>query len=52
MTIGVIQASSQAQKNSLLFNTVKRYAPDSVVVNILLLVVYNINRSYSACYRF
>lgn len=33
MTIGVIQASSQAQKNSLLFNTVKRYAPDSVVVN-------------------
>ena len=33
MTIGVIQASSQAQKNSLLFTTVKRYAPDSVVVN-------------------
>ena len=33
MTIGVIQASSQAQKNSLLFNMVKRYAPDSVVVN-------------------
>ena len=33
MTIGVIQASSQAQKNSLLFNTGKRYAPDSVVVN-------------------
>ncbi len=33
MTIGVIQASSQAQKNSLLFDTVKRYAPDSVVVN-------------------
>ena len=33
MTIGVIQASSQAQKNSLLFNAVKRYAPDSVVVN-------------------
>ena len=33
MTIGVIQASSQAQKNSLLFNTVKRSAPDSVVVN-------------------
>lgn len=33
MTIGVIQASSQAQKNSLLYNTVKRYAPDSVVVN-------------------
>ncbi len=33
MTIGVIQASSQARKNSRLFNTVKRYAPDSVVVN-------------------
>ena len=33
MTIGVIQASSQAKKNSLLFNAVKRYAPDSVVVN-------------------
>ena len=33
MKIGVIQASSQAQKNSLLFNTVKRSAPDSVVVN-------------------
>jgi ribose 5-phosphate isomerase RpiB len=33
MTIGVIQASSQAQKNSLLFNTVKHYALDSVVVN-------------------
>ena len=33
MTIGVIQASSQAQKNSLLFNAVKRYAPDSMVVN-------------------
>lgn len=33
MTIGVIQASSQAQKNSLLFNTVKHYAPDSVVEN-------------------
>lgn len=33
MTIGVIQASSQAQKNSLLFSIVKRYATDSLVVN-------------------
>ena len=33
MTIGVIQASSQVQKNLSIFNAVKRYAPDSPVVN-------------------
>ena len=33
MKIGVIQASSQAAKNNLLYETVKRYAPCSQVVN-------------------
>jgi ribose 5-phosphate isomerase RpiB len=34
MKIGVIQASSQAAKNNLLYETVKRYAPCSQVVNL------------------
>ena len=33
MKIAVIQASSQADKNELIYNTVKKYAPDSEVVN-------------------
>ena len=33
MRIGVIQASSQAQKNGLIYETVKRYAKDAEVVN-------------------
>ncbi len=33
MRTGVIQASSQAAKNLLLYETVKRYAPDSEVIN-------------------
>ena len=33
MIIGVIQASSQAKKNQLLYDTVKRFAPDSQVMN-------------------
>lgn len=33
MRIGIIQASSQADKNLLLFNTVKRYAADDEVIN-------------------
>ena len=32
MKIGVIQASSQASKNSLLYETVKKYAPDGAEV--------------------
>lgn len=33
MRIGVIQASSQAQKNGLIYETVKRYAKDAEVIN-------------------
>ena len=34
MKIGVIQASSQAEKNELIYNAVKKYAPkDSQIVN-------------------
>ena len=33
MKIGVIQASSQTDKNKLLFDLVKKYAPDSDVIN-------------------
>ena len=33
MRIAVIQASSQARKNELLFSTVKKYAADSEVIN-------------------
>ena len=34
MRIGIIQASSQAEKNELIFNTVKKYAPkDAEVIN-------------------
>lgn len=33
MRIAVIQASSQAEKNELLFETVKKYAADSEVIN-------------------
>ncbi len=33
MKIGIIQASSQASKNILLFNTVKKYAANSEVIN-------------------
>ena len=33
MRIGVIQASSQAEKNSLLFDTVGKYAPESDIIN-------------------
>ena len=33
MRIAVIQASSQAHKNELLFSTVKKYAADSEVIN-------------------
>lgn len=33
MKIGVIQASSQAAKNQLLFETVKKYAADAEVIN-------------------
>ena len=33
MKIGVIQASSQASKNSLIYNTVKKYAPEAEVIN-------------------
>ena len=33
MKIGVIQASSQASKNSLIYNTVRKYAPDAEVIN-------------------
>ena len=33
MRIAVIQASSQSQKNELIFNTVKKYAPDAEVIN-------------------
>lgn len=32
MKIGVIQASSQASKNRLLYETVKKYAPDGAEV--------------------
>ncbi|MBO4367080.1 MAG: RpiB/LacA/LacB family sugar-phosphate isomerase, partial [Clostridia bacterium] len=33
MRIGVIQASSQAEKNVLLFDTVSRYATGSDIIN-------------------
>ena len=33
MKIGIIQASSQADKNRLLFDTVKKYAPGDEVIN-------------------
>ena len=33
MKIAVIQASSQAQKNALIYSTVKKYAKDSEVIN-------------------
>ena len=33
MKIGVIQASSQSEKNRLIFDTVSRYAADSEVIN-------------------
>ena len=33
MRIGIIQASSQAAKNQLLFDTVKKYAADAEVIN-------------------
>ena len=33
MKIGVIQASSQAGKNSLIYNTVRKYAPEAEVIN-------------------
>ena len=34
MRIGIIQGSSQAGKNELIFNTVKKYAPkDAEVIN-------------------
>ena len=33
MKIAVIQASSQSQKNGLLYGTVKKYASDSEVIN-------------------
>ena len=33
MKIGVIQASSQASKNELIYETVKKYASDSEVIN-------------------
>ena len=33
MKIGVIQASSQASKNSLIYNTVRKYAPEAEVIN-------------------
>lgn len=33
MRIGIIQASSQAGKNRLLYDTVKKYAPGSEVIN-------------------
>ena len=33
MRIAVIQASSQAEKNELIYRTVKKYAPDAEVIN-------------------
>ena len=33
MKIAVIQASSQAEKNELLYNTVKKYASGSEAIN-------------------
>ena len=34
MKIGIIQASSQAEKNELIYNTVRKYAPKgSEVIN-------------------
>ena len=33
MKIGIIQASSQSDKNELIFNTVREYAGDSKIVN-------------------
>lgn len=33
MKIGVIQASSQSEKNNLIFDTVSKYAEDSEVIN-------------------
>ncbi|MBQ6508563.1 MAG: RpiB/LacA/LacB family sugar-phosphate isomerase [Flexilinea sp.] len=33
MKIGVIQASSQASKNQLIYETVKKYAPGSEIIN-------------------
>ncbi len=33
MRIGIIQASSQAEKNELIFHTVRRYAADSKIIN-------------------
>ena len=33
MKIGVIQASSQVSKNSLIYNTVRKYAPEAEVIN-------------------
>ena len=33
MTIGIIQASSQAEKNQLLFDTVKKYAANDEIIN-------------------
>ena len=35
MKIGVIQASSQAEKNELLFNTVQKYAPEGTDVEVI-----------------
>ena len=33
MKIAVVQASSQAEKNALIYGTVKKYAPDADVIN-------------------
>ena len=33
MKIGVIQASSQAEKNEMIFRAVQQYAPDAEAVN-------------------
>ncbi|WP_281522913.1 hypothetical protein [Mogibacterium timidum] len=33
MKIGIIQASSQAHKNKLLFETVQEYAPSTDIIN-------------------
>jgi len=47
MKIGIIQASSQAEKNELIYNTVKKYAPKgSEVINFGCTTEDNQNYSY------
>lgn len=46
MKIAVIQASSQSEKNELIYRTVKKYAPDADVINFGCFIVEETRYSY------